>query len=148
MIFGKEHRFRSPARSCSIMIKYTSYLSLTRSREPELKLKLQLPAPAKSFGSMRLQLRLRLRKTGLKSWTCLFKICTPILYPSPLFYFSPSNCDPPAPPRKSGDTLYGIMLYPKGVCSIFLRVDRSLNEIHKPRAILPIKVFNKKYVFI
>ncbi len=35
-----------------------------------------------------------------------------------------------------------------GVCSIFLRVDRSKNEIHKPRAILTIKVFNKKYVFI
>jgi hypothetical protein len=35
-----------------------------------------------------------------------------------------------------------------GVCSIFLRVDRYINEIHKPRAILPIKVFIKKYVFI
>ncbi len=35
-----------------------------------------------------------------------------------------------------------------GVCSIFLRVDRSKNEIHKPRSILSIKVFNKKYVFI
>ncbi len=30
-----------------------------------------------------------------------------------------------------------------GVCSIFLRVDRSISEIHKPRAIFPIKVFLK-----
>ncbi len=38
--------------------------------------------------------------------------------------------------------------YSDEVCSIFLRVDRSINEIHKPRTILSIPVFNKKYVFI
>jgi hypothetical protein len=35
-----------------------------------------------------------------------------------------------------------------GVCSIFLRVDRSTNEIYKPRALFLIKIFYKKYVFI
>jgi hypothetical protein len=35
-----------------------------------------------------------------------------------------------------------------GVCSIFLRVDRSINEIHKLRALFSTKVFYKKYVFI
>ncbi len=35
-----------------------------------------------------------------------------------------------------------------GVCSIFLRVDRSINEIHKPRILNTIQVFFKKYVFI
>jgi hypothetical protein len=35
-----------------------------------------------------------------------------------------------------------------GVCSIFLRVDRSTNEIYKPRALFSIKIFYKKYVFI
>ncbi len=36
----------------------------------------------------------------------------------------------------------------KGVCSIFLRVDRSINEIHKLTALFSTKVFYKKYVFI
>jgi hypothetical protein len=36
----------------------------------------------------------------------------------------------------------------KGVCSIFLRVDRSINEIFKPRVLFLIEVFYKKYVFI
>jgi hypothetical protein len=35
-----------------------------------------------------------------------------------------------------------------GVCSIFLRVDRYINEIHKPRGLHSIEVFYKKYVFI
>jgi hypothetical protein len=35
-----------------------------------------------------------------------------------------------------------------GVFSIFLGVDRSINEIHKPRPILPIKVLNEKYLFL
>ncbi len=34
------------------------------------------------------------------------------------------------------------------VCSIFLRVDRSINEIHKHRALYSIEVYYKKYVFI
>ncbi len=34
-----------------------------------------------------------------------------------------------------------------GVFSIFLRVDRSTNEIHKPRALSSIKVFFRKYFF-
>jgi hypothetical protein len=37
---------------------------------------------------------------------------------------------------------------PEGVCSIFLRVDRSINEIHKLRALFSTKVFYKTYVFI
>ncbi len=36
----------------------------------------------------------------------------------------------------------------EGVCSIFLRVDRSINKILKPRVLFLIKVFYKKYVFI
>ncbi len=35
-----------------------------------------------------------------------------------------------------------------GVCSIFLRVDRPKNEIHKPRALSSVTVFYRKYVFI
>jgi hypothetical protein len=35
-----------------------------------------------------------------------------------------------------------------GVCSIFLRVDRPINEIHKLRALFSTKVCYKKYVFI
>jgi hypothetical protein len=35
-----------------------------------------------------------------------------------------------------------------GVCSIFLCVDRPINEIHKLRALFSTKVFYKKYVFI
>jgi hypothetical protein len=35
-----------------------------------------------------------------------------------------------------------------GVRSIFLHVDGSINEIHKPRALYSIEVFNKKYVCI
>jgi hypothetical protein len=35
-----------------------------------------------------------------------------------------------------------------GVCSIFLRGNRSIKEIHKPRTIFSIKVLFKKYVFI
>jgi hypothetical protein len=36
----------------------------------------------------------------------------------------------------------------QGVCSIFLRADRSINEIHYLRALFSIKVFYKKYVLI
>jgi hypothetical protein len=32
-----------------------------------------------------------------------------------------------------------------GVCSMYLRVDRSINGIHKPRALYPIEVVHKKY---
>ncbi len=39
-------------------------------------------------------------------------------------------------------------MYSVGICSIFLRVDRSTNEMHKPRAFFAIDVFDKKYVFI
>ncbi len=35
-----------------------------------------------------------------------------------------------------------------GVCSIFLRVDRYINDIYKPKAFFKIKIFYKKYVFI
>jgi hypothetical protein len=35
-----------------------------------------------------------------------------------------------------------------GICSIFLSVDRSINEIHKPRILNTIEVFYKKYVFL
>ncbi len=35
-----------------------------------------------------------------------------------------------------------------GVCSIFLRVDRSINEIYNLTALFSTKVFYKKYVFI
>ncbi len=38
--------------------------------------------------------------------------------------------------------------YQNGVCSIFLRVDRSINKIHKPRILFWLEVFYKKYVFI
>ncbi len=34
------------------------------------------------------------------------------------------------------------------VCSIFLRVIKSINEIHKPGILNTIEVFYKKYVFI
>ncbi len=35
-----------------------------------------------------------------------------------------------------------------GVCSIFLHVDRSINEIHKPRVLGTKEIFSKNYVFI
>ncbi len=35
-----------------------------------------------------------------------------------------------------------------GVCSIFLRIDRSINKIFKPRVLFLIEVFYKKYAFI
>jgi hypothetical protein len=35
-----------------------------------------------------------------------------------------------------------------GVCSIFLHVNRSISEIHKPRAIFSLEILYKKYVFI
>jgi hypothetical protein len=35
-----------------------------------------------------------------------------------------------------------------GVCSIFLRVDISINKIFKPKVLFLNKVFYKKYVFI
>jgi hypothetical protein len=48
--------------------------------------------------------------------------------------------------KRSGN--YGETERWRGVCSIFLRVDESINEIHKLRALFSAKVFNKKYVFI
>jgi hypothetical protein len=43
----------------------------------------------------------------------------------------------------------GFLDYPvDGVCSIFLRVDRSINEIHNLRALFSTKIFLKKYIFI
>ncbi len=36
----------------------------------------------------------------------------------------------------------------RGVCLIFLRVNRSINEMRKLRALFVIEVFYKKYVFI
>ncbi len=46
-----------------------------------------------------------------------------------------------------GRFLGHIMVY-LGVCLIFLRLDRSINKIHKPRAFISIEVFYKKYVFV
>jgi hypothetical protein len=36
----------------------------------------------------------------------------------------------------------------QGACSIFLSVDRSINEIRKAGALYSIEIFDKKYVFI
>jgi hypothetical protein len=38
--------------------------------------------------------------------------------------------------------------YVHWVCSIFLRVDRFINEIYNPIAFYSIRLFYKKYVFI
>jgi dimeric dUTPase (all-alpha-NTP-PPase superfamily) len=38
--------------------------------------------------------------------------------------------------------------YKSGVCSIFLLVNRSINEMHKPRALFSIEVIYKKYISI
>jgi hypothetical protein len=36
----------------------------------------------------------------------------------------------------------------QGVCSVFLRVDRSVHEIHKPSALYSVEVYYKSTVFI
>jgi hypothetical protein len=51
------------------------------------------------------------------------------------------------PQRICSDSLFNQTAL-KGVCSIFLRVDRSLNEIYNPMALFAIKLIYKKYVFI